>query len=83
MGGVVGSSLYMQMICGADNSGGANCTLCPSSLNVLRLCSQGGDDSFIDIRVLAAQYKYVSIIIIFKRSFTSAGVQVLMNCHDD
>ena len=31
----------------------------------MRLCSQGGDDSFIVILVQAAQYKYASIIIIF------------------
>ena len=30
----------------------------------MRLCSQGDDDSFIVIRVKAAQYKYASIIII-------------------
>ena len=29
----------------------------------MRFCSQGGDDSFIVIRMLAAQYKYASIII--------------------
>ena len=50
-GGVVGSSLYMQMYCDAGNSSRANCTLYPSSLNIMRLCSQGGDDSFIVIRV--------------------------------
>ena len=30
----------------------------------MHLWSQGGDDSFIAIRVKAAQYKYASIIII-------------------
>ena len=30
----------------------------------MRLCSQGGDYSFIVIRVQAAQYKYASIFII-------------------
>ena len=35
----------------------------------MRLGSQGGDDSFIVIRVETAQYKYASIIIIMQCCF--------------
>ena len=38
----------------------------------MRLCSQGGDDLFIVIRVQAAQYKYASIIIIIMKKCRGA-----------